>query len=188
MQDLKLNPLVSIIVFVSSYSPLGAILIIKDYDFSSRLFHNPKAVVGIAIAMVLSVIMLVVTISWIKVGPDITIKRISNRSNELVNYTIPYMISFFGFDLGKWQDMASFGIFMILMCVLTIRTQSLFINPILAVIGYGLYDIEFTMERIDKQGIFISDLELETNTRYTVRKLSRFLYFVTGRLKKEGDQ
>lgn len=185
---LKIKLWASPIIFISSYSPLGIILVIKDYDFRNHSFNNPSVSWGILIASLFSVIMLLVAIGGIRFGEDILIRRVSNRSNELVNYTIPYMLSFFGFDLGKWQDMISFGIFMVLMFVLTIRTQSLFINPILAIIGYGLYDVEFELFETTKQGILMSKLDLKLDRIYTVQPLSKFLYFVTGTLMEEENE
>jgi len=115
----------------------------------------------------------------VRLGETITVTRVSNQSGELVNYTIPYMISFFGFKLNDYQALSCFFIFMILMCVLTIRTQNIFINPILALAGYGLYDVEFTRGKEDFHAIILSQYKLHRNQQCTVRQLSDFLYCVT---------
>lgn len=182
--EMRPRILTSIIIFISSYSPLGLILVIKDDDVPRVALRHPVTDTIILAVSALSVVILLVAMSQIKDGFPVLIKRVVNRSNELVNYTIPYMISFFGFDVGKWQDMLSFGIFMGLMGLLTIRTQSLFINPILASVGYGLYDAEF-QEGVDRrEGILLSRLELRIDREYKIRRVSYFLYLVTGTTKE----
>lgn len=89
------------------------------------------------------------------------------------------MISFFGFDLGDLRASSAFGIFMILMFILTIRTQNIFINPLLALIGYGLYDVEYMAENQCRHATFLSKHEFFNGDSCLVRDVSRFLYVVT---------
>jgi hypothetical protein len=169
----------SIVIFVSSYSPLAIILLIKDFNTATHWFDHPRTCVIALIVAVVSVLVLIIVVAMLRGGGfPVTVRRISNRSNELVNYTIPYMISFFAFNLGSWQDLASFGWFMALMCFLTIRTQSLFINPILAFMGFGLYDVEYEENAVSKQGIFLSRRELTIGQQCQIARVSYFLYFV----------
>lgn len=175
----------AVVMFVSSYSPLALILAIKDYDAKARSLQNPRTCVGILLLSAASVLLLWLAMQSIRLGCPVTIKRISNRSGELVNYTIPYMISFFGFSLGNWQDLVSFAVFMVLMCFLTIRTQSIFINPLLALMGYGLYDIEFDENGRSKQGIFLCRDELRIGDECLVQRLTPFQYCVTEIKRKD---
>jgi hypothetical protein len=176
---MKLRIWAAIIIFISSYSPLALILLIKDLDKVTWTLRNPIIAISILAIAAISVFVLSITTRVIRQGDVVTLTRVSSKSGELVNYTIPYMISFFGFDLGDWRELSAFIVFMLLMCMLTIRTQNIFINPILALQGYGLYDVEFKEGAEIKQAIFLSRNELHSGENCLIRRLSYFLYFVT---------
>ncbi len=176
---MNVKPFVSVCIFISAYSPLAVIFTIKDYDFNSRYFKHPNSLIAIWIIAIVTVLLLYLVIRNIKGGHRIKVKTVEERSNELVNYTIPYMISFYGFDLGKYTDILSFIAFMILMCIITINTQSIFMNPILAICRYGLYNVEFEENGRIKHGIILTKKELSIDETVEIQKISRFLYLVT---------
>lgn len=178
---MKPKLLTAILLFISAYSPLFLILAVKDFDFyCSYSFNHP---IGISILLglsVLSVILLFVTISSIKRGNmPVTVKVVKNRSVDLINYTIPYIVSFFGFDLAKVEDIISLSIFLLLLLLLTIKSKSVFMNPILLLAGYNLYDLEYEFDGKPYSKIVISKHEMKSGERFYIRSLTRFLYFVT---------
>ena len=180
LSQMKPRLFTSILLFVSAYSPLFVILAVKDYDFDKTLqFKHPVAVFIILGLAALSIVLLFVTVSNIKRGNmPVTIKSVQNRSVDLINYSIPYILSFFGFDLSKWEDIISLGIFLHILLLLTINTKSVFLNPILALVGYGLYDIKYQFDGKENNTIVISKYELHEGDRFYIRSLTRFLYFV----------
>lgn len=104
---------------------------------------------------------------------------VKNRSSDLINYTIPYILSFFGFDLSKWGDVISLSIFLLIMMLLTIKSKSVFMNPILALKGYGLYDLDYKFNNKMYSVIVLSRHELRPEDICFIRSLTKFLYFVT---------
>jgi hypothetical protein len=97
----------------------------------------------------------------------------------MFGYTIPYMVSFYRFDLGDWRTLLCLFIFLALLFVLAQRSRTILVNPMLALIGYGLYDCQFGNDGISRQGMFISRFDFGVNDVCHVRQLSGFLYFVT---------
>lgn len=182
---MKLRIWTSIILFFSSYSPLALIIIVKDYDFGLHKFKHEYTVLGIGIFVVLSLLLLLIVMKNIRGGFYIRIDKISNCSNELINYTIPYIVSFLNMDIGNLNDVIPFLILICLLCLLTIKTQSVFVNPILALWGYGLYDVEFKESNVSKYGIFLSKEALVTGKAYTIQGISKFMYLVTAAIVKE---
>jgi hypothetical protein len=92
--DMKTRLFTSITIFVSSYSPLAVILLIKDFNLAKRWFDHPRTCLIVVIVAISSLILLLVVLKLIMDGGfSVSVKKLSNRSNELVNYTIPYMIS-----------------------------------------------------------------------------------------------
>ena len=129
----------AILLFISAYSPLFLILAVKDFDFKTthQLIHPLPIYIMLGI-VVLSIILLFTTVAKIKGGIVVTVKTVKNRSVDLINYTIPYMLSFFGIDLSKPEDVIAISIFLLILLLLTITSKSVFINPVLALVGYGL--------------------------------------------------
>jgi len=191
----KLIP--SIAIFISGYTPLFLIMMIKDinalvwwdYTFSEALLgiekvsipygvfmKNSSVAIGLLSISVLSLVILFFVLRNITSNPfEITITSAKSRSSEVVNYTIPYMISFVAFDLSKWQDLLSLIIFLGILCLLSIRSQSIFINPILAALGYGLYDCSYTENDKPKECVMLSKNDLAPDNIVEYKKLNNYM-------------
>lgn len=165
---MKPKLLTAILLFISAYSPLFLILAVKDFDFYCR--HSFNHPIGISILLgisALTVILLFTTIYSIKRGNmSVTVKTVKNRSVDLINYTIPYIVSFFGFDLAKVEDIISLSIFLLLLLLLTIKSKSVFMNPILLLAGYNLYDLEYEFDGKPCSTIIISKYEMKSGERF----------------------
>lgn len=178
---MKPKIITSILLFISSYSPLFIIFAVKDFDFvKTYKFSHPLPTYIMLGVTALSVILLFIVVGTIKRGSMcVNVLSVKNRSVDLINYTIPYMLSFFGIDLSKPQDAISLTIFMLIMLLLTITSKSIFINPILALVGYGLYDLEYRFDGRTFSTVVISKFDLNTGDWLYIRSLTKFLYFIT---------
>lgn len=176
----------SILLFISAYSPLFLILAVKDFDFTCAYqFRHPIAICIILGIAIVSIILLFFTVRSLQRGNmPVKIKSVKNRSVDLINYTIPYIVSFFGFDLSKIDDVVSLSIFLLLMLLLTIKSKSVFMNPMLLLAGYNLYDLEYEFDGKTCSTIVISREEMIANDRFYIRSLTRFLYIV---IEKKED-
>lgn len=169
----------SAIFFLSSYAPLAPIIIFKDLNLTTWRFAHPRGVAVVFLLALLSVIFLFLVMNKVRQGVDVKVLSVSSKSGELVNYTIPYMISFFAFDLGDWNAIFAFLFFLLLMYVLTLRTQNIFINPVLALAGWSLYDVAFRDGTAERQGAFLARHELHRDDTAVIQRVARFFYIVT---------
>lgn len=187
---MKPKPLTSVLLSVSAYSPLFLILVVKDFDFYySYTFNHPMGILVLASISIISILLLFITIKSIKRGNmPVTIVSVKNRSIDLINYTIPYIVSFFGFDLAKIEDVISLSIFLLLLLFLTIKSKSVFMNPILLLAGYNLYDLEYSYDGKIHSKIAISKHEIKSGERFYIRSLTRFLYFITETENEERSE
>jgi hypothetical protein len=176
---MRAKPVVSVVFFLSSYAPLAPIIIFKDYDLGAGRLKHPTGVWIVSALALLSIVVLFLAMRSVSHGIDVRVQSVSHKSGELVNYTIPYMISFFAFDLGNWNDIFAFVFFLSLMYVLTLRTQNIFINPLLALWGWSLYDVTFLDVRTERQGTFLARVELHSADIAVVQRVARFFYIVT---------
>jgi hypothetical protein len=111
-------------------------------------------------------------------GDIITLKKIENRSQDIITYTIPYLLAFISTSFISLSDIISTGLFFFILMILTIKSNSIFINPILAMAGYGLYDIHYSYNNNDMYKTVLSRNELIINNRYYMKSLTQFLSIV----------
>lgn len=178
---MKPKIITAILLFISAYAPLFIILAVKDFDFSCTLkFKHSIPIYFLLGLTIASIGLLFYSVTSIKRGNmPVKVKSVKSRSIDLINYTIPYIVSFFGFDLSKVEDVVSLTIFLLLMLLMTIKSKSVFMNPILLLAGYNLYDLEYEFDGKTNTTILISKHDLRNGDVYYIRSLTRFLYFAT---------
>jgi len=128
--SLRLRPWASLVLFLSAYSPLMLILIIKDYDATSPglLPQNPVFSGILLLIAVFSSLAVLRSVREIDGGLTVTVTKASNKSGDMFGYTIPYMLSFMKVDLGDWQVIVSLALFLAILFIMAYRTQTVFVN------------------------------------------------------------
>jgi hypothetical protein len=176
--SLRLHPWASLLLFLSAYAPLLLILVIKDYDPSC--FHwlprNPFFSGAILLIAIGSCIGIFHAVRDIRSGLTVEVIKASNKSGEMFGYTIPYMISFLRIDLNDWQTLVSLFIFLAMLFIVTYRTQTVFINPVLALAGYMLIDCTFKRGTTETQALVITRAPMRIGESYVLERLSHYLY------------
>lgn len=176
--SLRLRFWASLLIFVSGYAPLLVILAVKDLQIVNRIptpQHPWMFAVLIAVAA-LSSLMVLGAIRSIRSGLSVEVTKAANKSGEMFGYTIPYVLSFVRIDLGEWQTLVSLAIFLGMMFAVAYRTQTVFVNPILAVSGYMLIDCTFKRAGTEMQAMIITRVPLKIGASYTIERLSHYLY------------
>lgn len=187
--SLRLRPLVSLVLFLSAYSPLMAILAIKDLNLSLPSIFGSATASGILIFMAIgsSVVTLIVVRS-VENGLPVLITKAANKSGDMFSYTIPYMLSFMRVDLGDWQTLLSLMLFLSVLFIMAYRTQTVFINPILAIAGYMLIDCTFKRDGKEVQAMVVTREPIGVGDSIQLDQLSHYLYIRTntGHQNTEG--
>lgn len=176
--SLRLRFWASLLIFVSGYAPLLVILAVKDLQIVNRIptpQHPWMFAVLIAVAA-LSSLMVLGAIRSIRSGLSVEVTKAANKSGEMFGYTIPYVLSFVRIDLGEWQTLVSLAIFLGMMFAVAYRTQTVLVNPILAVAGYMLIDCTFKRAGTETQAMIITRVPLKIGASYTIERLSHYLY------------
>lgn len=157
------------------------IIVIKDYDPShfSLLPRNPFLSGAILLLAIGSCIGLFHAVRDIQSGLSVEVIKASNKSGEMFGYTIPYIISFLRIDLGDWQTILSLVIFLAMLFIVAYRTQTVFVNPVLAMAGYMLIDCTFKRGATETQALVITRSPLKIGESYVLERLSHYLYVVT---------
>ena len=176
--SLRLRPWASLVLFLSAYSPLMLILIIKDYDTTSPglLPQNPGFSGVLLFVAVCSSLAVLRSVREIDGGLTVTVTKASNKSGDMFGYTIPYMLSFMKVDLGDWQVIASLALFLSILFIMAYRTQTVFVNPILALSGYLLIDCTFKRGDKEIQAMVVTRQPLAVGDTCRMERLSHYLY------------
>ncbi|MFJ5479576.1 hypothetical protein [Pectobacterium carotovorum] len=175
--SLRLRPLVSVLLFLSAYSPLMIIIIIKDIDTSEYwLFRTPIISGVLFLIAVSSSIITLQVVKSVDEGLTATITKAANKSGDMFGYTIPYMLSFMKVDLSDWQIALGLSVFLCVLFIMAYRTQTVFINPILAISGYMLIDCTFKRGNEEIQAMVITRRPVSIGDSCQLERLSHYLY------------
>ena len=188
--SLRLRPLVSLVLFLSAYSPLMFILLIKDMDFSQRFFVRSPTFSGVLLFLaVASTAITLFTVKNVAAGLPVTVTKAANKSGDMFGYTIPYMLSFMRVELGDWQTLLSLMLFLSVLFIMAYRTQTVFINPVLALAGYMLIDCTFKRDNKEIQAMVVTKEPISVGDSIKLDQLSHYLYIRAhaGRTNSEGN-
>lgn len=189
--SLRLRPWASLVLFLSAYSPLLLILIVKDYDpINPTWLPRNHLLSGVLLFVaIVSSIAVLRSVKEIKNGLPVLVTKASNKSGDMFGYTIPYMMSFLRVDLGDWQTIVSLVIFLAILFVMAYRTQTVFVNPVLALAGYMLIDCTFKRGDSEIQAMVVTHTPLSIGKYYQMERLSHYLYVaaVQDESKQSGE-
>lgn len=141
--SVKIRTWAAVVVFVSGYAPLAWILAILDFDFDNRAFSHPIAAWSVIGVSILSIITLWLTIRELRGEYVVEVTEVEDRSHEFLDYALPYISSFaLGEVLGKLNNGLAVLAFLALLGAISLSTQIVLINPLLALRGFGLYGLK----------------------------------------------
>jgi len=178
-----------LVFFLSAYSPLMIILTIKDLNFSLPHFFGSATTSGILIFMAIgSSVVTLMTVRSVESGLTVVVTKAANKSGDMFGYTIPYMLSFMRVDLGDWQTLLSLVLFLSVLFIMAYRTQTVFINPVLAIAGYMLIDCTFKRDGKEVQAMVVTREPISAGDSMQLDQLSHYLYIRinTGHKNTEG--
>jgi hypothetical protein len=131
---------VRILLFISAYTPLLLIFILRYSQVGSRNFWI--FTFALFLANLIWIPVFIIARKWnIK---TFTVKKSKNRTSDALDYIIAYIIVFLGFNFKQWQDVASIAILLIVIFFVYIHSNLIFINPLLNVFGYKIHDVEIS--------------------------------------------
>lgn len=129
---------IRILLFFSSYFPLFLILSIQNYSQNGSI-----ALIPVSLG-VLSCIGLSGFLRWVK-GSAARVEKVASvqrKDSEVMAYIFTYIFPFIGIDFGKWATALSLAIFFAMLLVIYVNSNLIHINPVMAVFGYHVYEIE----------------------------------------------
>jgi hypothetical protein len=77
-------------------------------------------------------------------GIDMAVGVIRRKDSDTMSYIASYIIPFAATPFDKIDQTIALGIFLAVLCAVYINSSMIHINPLLALMGYNLYEIEDT--------------------------------------------
>jgi len=133
-------------LFLSSYIPLWLAMALKIRNVEFNVFGHilPWLSIVFAILSVLSgyVLYEAINIRRTREPNFIPVKSYRSRHDLVTSYLIPYLFPFVNLDYGELTNWAIFAIFFIVLAAIQIRSAHLHVNPVLAIFGYQIFEIQ----------------------------------------------
>lgn len=164
------------LIFIGSYLPLAIILAVQDIprswwarpickishfnagDCSFVPFKNPELALTFLAIAGLSALISQISLKSISYPFEVEIKQTKAISNEIINYTFPYVVSFMGISYGDPEKLLGFIVFLLWMFAITYKSGQIVMNPLLLILGWRLHDASISINgnlrdvRVLKQG------------------------------------
>lgn len=127
-----------IIFFISSYAPLLVVFAILDTfeNLVSRWVCSMVALISVGV------------LPWLLRGArdlhpiPIEVSRAGPRNSDTVGYVVTYLLPFIVIDSGNWPERVALFVFFAVIAVLFVRAQLFFINPVLNLAGFRIFEVE----------------------------------------------
>ena len=149
---------VKIGLFLCSYFPLFVILCIKNW-------FDLYLTILLSFVLIYSCIwILIIKYTKQNTKESYHILDVENKTKESLTYIIPYLIAFSNFDFHMWGDWASLMLLLLILFVICIKSELLFINPILSLFDYRIYRLTVQKLHIQNNTIEGDILLLSQNT------------------------
>jgi len=123
-------------LFLSSYLPLFLIMAIKNW------FNLYLLLILIFVSLYSLVWFAIIKISKTNTQESYRVLKTEDKMKESLNYLIPYIISFIGFNLDRWQDWFALIILLTILSVVYINSNLIYVNPLLSFFRYKIYHAE----------------------------------------------
>ena len=200
-----MKPEGKIMLFFSSYCIVFLIFLLKEafnlkYPLllsSDYLKSNAVSVTGVVIYSIFFIFSIIAIILFrtnydfgtIKTKKVLTIKSLSNGSSEIISYLLTMVLPLIGtntiskiVELNEWGNLVIMVIIIIFVMMIYINSSLLIVNPMLSIIGYSLYKIEYLPEnsKISVEGMLLTKNKFDPESLkddLIVHQIDRGIYY-----------
>lgn len=148
----------AIMVFLGSYLPLAVILFSQNIDYGawhrkaccplrSGQCELPLQEAGYSVGLLVVTLacfgLTILSLALVRTTQDITVREAEYVPTDLMNYTLPYVVSFMGINYSETSKFVGFCVFLAWMFWITHKSGQVFLNPLLIALGWRLYNITY---------------------------------------------
>jgi hypothetical protein len=141
-------------LFGVSYAPLFGLLALRFDGTRLRL-----ALAAAAIAFFADGVRIAVAVPKRVGASPFTVTVVSDRGDQVAGYLATYLLPFLVVPSPRGVDLVAYGIFLVIACVVTVRSNLTHVNPTLYLLGYRLVGLT-TAEGFSGSAIVRQDLQV----------------------------
>ena len=191
---MQLRFLAALAIYLASYLPLSVILLVQDLEFDRITavlcdplanfracnipLSHPVSALGAVSVCAFAMVLTLLVLHLLHVGQPITIKGSKHVPADLMNYTLPYVVSLIGLDYKDPAKLLGFLVFFLWMFVITYRSGQIILNPVVTVFGWQLYDVTYVYQagsKVVQDGRVLSSVPIEVGQSYPHKALQDVL-------------
>ena len=130
--------LTEITLFLSSFAPLIAI-----FSLLNTFGRGAPSIVCLAVAGI-SLVGLAVFMRLARaLAPiDLTVGAVRKRDQDTIGYVVTYLLPFVAIGATTWRLRTAVIVFVVVVGVLYVRAHLFYVNPVLALVGFRLFEVE----------------------------------------------
>jgi hypothetical protein len=138
-------------LFASSYAPLFALLALRFEDDWLRVIFGAAAAL-----FFLDTIRIAVVVPRRVGASPYTVETVSDEGGQVAGYLATYLLPFLAVPTPSATDLLAYGLFLVVVGVIAVRSNLTHINPTLYLLGYRLVSIT-TVEEFRGYAVVRSD-------------------------------
>ncbi len=198
----NLHGIAQFALFVTSYFPLFALIIIRQVSENSdylnytgfEWIYIKLFFLKFGLSAILTLVSLVGLYGYRKTlgnieevaqnGRPVKIIDVKNKNSEAIGYIATYIIPFLFQSFSGWYECVSVLFLLGIIYRIYINSSLLLINPILS-FRFSIYEIEYTDGDKGKKGLIISrDKYLQDEANIKIYEIGHKLYFAINNLEE----
>ncbi len=163
LRNMNLRLWTAAIVFIGSYLPLSLILLAQDFNSADLNlsqcikfwvdyrqckfpFMHPYASLSIFFITLFCFISTLAVLWLLPMKHKVTLISAEHVPSELMNYTLPYVVSFMGIGYNDGDKFFGMAIFLLWIFWITHKSGQVILNPVLVAFGWRLHKITYSFE------------------------------------------
>ncbi len=132
-----LNNNIRILLFLTSYFPLFAIIMIRHYQ-QIEVFYVLIPVILISLVVLFRIFSSLNKVAGMQISSK---SKIENGGSYVLQYFLTYVIPFVTIEVLDWQNLATYGIIFFVIGVIYVKSDLIYLNPTLLLLGYNIYKV-----------------------------------------------
>ena len=169
------------IFFITSYTPMWVIFLIKFLPNLKSCSFNFKIIVAVILIMFIFwnvyKLMILLNPKGCASAP-IRVTKVKNISIDYItNYFSLYLFPFFALEIENSINIVILGIILILSAYLYTKSNIIYINPVLNFLGYSIYEVEIKLNGDNENKVQASYLITNREKHEVVGKISKIYKF-----------
>lgn len=187
------------LLFLGSYFPLSIILLVQNYRM--ELWGNeiclpwrngceiplqqPVVSIGFAVVCLFCLIFTLVVLRSIRPRMKVEIVEAKHVPADLMNYVLPYVVSFMGLSYDDVGKFLGFIVFILWIFVITFKSERIIMNPVLTVFKWKLYEVKYRSPggSVETTGMALTQVAIDSGVQYKIHAIQDVLIVKGGGFK-----